>query len=111
MRGRSIPVILGRGGDFQELGHRPLFDPYGRPWNCHGACGCVIWLADVLQGAYTEAQGLVEVDLSAILDPFGSNQFMSCPRAMSFFHMLCPAPFPPVTIGPGQSNHLVTRAD
>ena len=28
----------------------------------------------------TEAQGLVEVDL----DPFGSNQFMSCLRAMSF---------------------------
>ena len=26
MRGRSIPAILGRGGDFQELGHCPLFD-------------------------------------------------------------------------------------
>ena len=46
---------------------------------------------------YTEAQGLVEVDLSAILDPFGSNQFMSCSRAMPFFQRLCPAPFPPVS--------------
>ena len=34
---------------------------------------------------YTEAQGLVEVDSSAILDLFGSNQFMFYPRAMSFF--------------------------
>ena len=34
---------------------------------------------------YTEAQGLVEVDSAAILDPLGSNQFMSCPWAMSFF--------------------------
>ena len=30
MSGRSIPAILGRGRDFQELGHCPLFDPYGR---------------------------------------------------------------------------------
>ena len=29
MSGRSIPAISGRGGDFQELGHCPLFDPYG----------------------------------------------------------------------------------
>ena len=42
MSGRNIPAILGRGGDFQELGQLPLFDPYGRSWNCHGACGCVI---------------------------------------------------------------------
>ena len=34
---------------------------------------------------YTETQGLVEVDLSAILDLFGSNQFMLYPWAMSFF--------------------------
>ena len=27
----------------------------------------------------TEAQGLAEVDSSAILDLVGSNQFMSCP--------------------------------
>ena len=41
----------------------------------------------------------VEVDLSAILDPRGSHQFMSCPQAMSFFQMFCPAPFPPVSPG------------
>ena len=27
---------------------------------------------------HTEAQGLVEVDLSAILDPFDSNQLVLC---------------------------------
>ena len=34
---------------------------------------------------FTKAQGLVEVDLSAILDLLCSNQFISCPWAMSFF--------------------------
>ena len=45
-----------------------------------------------------EDQGLVEVGLSAILDPFDSNQFMRCPWAMSVFQKLCPAPFPPVSL-------------
>ena len=35
---------------------------------------------------YTEAHGLVEVDLSTILDLSDSNQFMSRPRATSFFY-------------------------
>ena len=39
-----------------------------------------------------------DVDLSAILDVFGPNEFMSCPQAMSFFHRLCPAPFSPVSL-------------
>ena len=39
-----------------------------------------------------EDQGLVEVDLSAILDPSDSNWFMLCPRAVSFFQKLCLAP-------------------
>ena len=39
----------------------------------------------------------MEVDLSAILDPFVSHQFVLCPQAMSFFQRLCPAPFPPVS--------------
>ena len=34
---------------------------------------------------YNEAQGLLEVESSAILDPVGSNQSLSCPMAMSFF--------------------------
>ena len=33
----------------------------------------VIQPADMLQWAYTEAQGLVEFDFSAILDPFDSS--------------------------------------
>ena len=36
--------------------------------------------------------------LSAILDLFGSNQFMSCPQGLSFFWRLCPALFPPVRV-------------
>ena len=42
MSGRSIPAISGRSRDFQELGHHPLFDPYGRSWNCHGTCVSVM---------------------------------------------------------------------
>ena len=42
-------------------------------------------------------QRLMEVDLSATLDPFDSNQFMLCPWVMSFFQKLCPAPFSPVS--------------
>ena len=40
-----------------------------------------------------EDQGLVQVDLFAILDPFDFNWFMVCPWVMSFFQKLCPAPF------------------
>ena len=39
-------------------------------------------------------QGLVEGDLSAILDPFDCNWFMLCSWAMLFFQKLRPAPFP-----------------
>jgi len=60
------------------------------PWNYHGASGCVFSLL-------TEDQGLIKVNLSAILDPFDSNCFMLCPWGMSFFQKFCPAPFPPVT--------------
>ena len=34
---------------------------------------------------YTEALGLMKIDSSTILEPFGSNQFMSCSQAMSSF--------------------------
>ena len=44
-----------------------------------------------------EKQGLVEFDLSVILDPFDFNQFMLCPWATSFSQKLRPAPFPPVS--------------
>ena len=36
-------IILGRDGDFHELGHLPLFGLLTMvPWNCHDASGCVI---------------------------------------------------------------------
>ena len=43
-------------------------------------------------------RGLVEVDLSAVLDPFDSNQFILCPLAGSFFRRVCPASFLPVSV-------------
>ena len=46
----------------------------------------------------SEDQGLVEVDLSAILGPFESNQFILCPLAESFFQRLCPALLLPVSV-------------
>ena len=45
-----------------------------------------------------EDQGLVEVDLSAILDPCNSNWYVLCPGAMQFFQKLFPAHFPPVSL-------------
>ena len=75
--GRLFQLLWGRGGNFQELGHHPLF-------GLGTTCGCVIYLAGVLQRAYTEAQGLMEVHWS-IMGLFGSNQFMSHIRTMLFF--------------------------
>ena len=40
------PWFWGRGGDFQDLGHRPLHGLLTVLWNCHGTSGCVISLAD-----------------------------------------------------------------
>jgi len=44
-----------------------------------------------------EDQGLIKVDLSAMLNPFDSNWFILCPWALSFLQNLCPASFSPVT--------------
>ena len=44
--GRIIPAILGRGGDFQDLGHHSLLGLLTVPWNTRGTSGCVISLAD-----------------------------------------------------------------
>lgn len=41
----------------------------GGPWNSHGACVYVTEHADVLQQAYTEAQGQLEVQLIHHLEP------------------------------------------
>ena len=52
----------------------------------------------MLQLAYTKDHGLVEIDLSTILDIVGFNHhFMLGPQAMSFLQRLCPALFPPVS--------------
>jgi len=51
-------------------------------WNCHGASGCVIYLAD---------GGSRQVDLSSVLDSLDSNQFMLCYWAILFFQKLSPA--------------------
>jgi len=47
--------------------------------------------------ACSEAQGLVEFDLCAVLGLFGSNRFSSHPMALSLFYSLCPALFTPVS--------------
>ena len=86
MSRRIIPTILGDGVEISRnwaTTHILVFD--SQPWNHPGISGCLIYLADVLQWVYTEDQGLIEVDLSAILDLFYSNQFMSFPQAMSSF--------------------------
>ena len=44
--GGLFQLFLGRGGDFQVLGHHPLLELLTVPWNCHGTSGCVISLAD-----------------------------------------------------------------
>ena len=69
----------GRGGDFQQSGHHSPI------WSLMVGLRTIVVLADVLQREHTEAQGLLEVDLSATLDLFGSSQFILCPCIMSFF--------------------------
>ena len=82
--GGLFQLFRGRGGDFQELGHRPLFGL----WWLASELSWHWWvghLSSVLQGACDEAQGPLAVEYSAILDLVGSSQFLSCPMAMSFF--------------------------
>ena len=55
------------------------------------------WQLCVSFSLQIEKQGLVEFDLSVILDPFDFNQFMLWAWAMSFSQMLSPAPFTPVS--------------
>ena len=57
---------------------------YGRPQNCQGACGCHLTYANVVQWVYNGAQGLLDVESSAILGLVGSNQFLLYPQYHSF---------------------------
>ena len=79
------------GGSFQQLGNHPLLGLLTVPWNR------VLTPLGVSFSLQIEDQGLVEIDLSVILDPIDFNQFMLCPWAVSFFPKLCPALFPPVS--------------
>ena len=90
--GGLFQLLLGKGGNTQELAnaHSLVF------WQC---LRTVIAPLGVSFRLLIEYQGLIKVDLSAILDPFDSNWFMLCPWAMSFFQKLCPAPFSPVIEG------------
>ena len=40
--GGLFQLFLGRGGDFQDLGHHSLLGLLKVPWNSHGTSGCVI---------------------------------------------------------------------
>ena len=62
----------GRGEYFQELGHHSLFV-------FRQCLGIIMAPLGVSFSLLIEDQGLVEVDLSTILDPFDSNQFILCP--------------------------------
>ena len=79
------------------------------PWGCtqpdtterlQFQFGTVMAPLDVSFSLLIEDQGLIKVNLSAILDSFDSYRFMLCPWAMSFFQKLCPVPFPPVILSP-----------
>ena len=84
--GGLFQLVLGRGGDFQGLGHRHslVF------WQC---LATVMVFLGVSFSLLIESQGLIKVDFSAILDSFDFNRFMLCPWAMSFFQKLCLALF------------------
>ena len=91
MTGRIIPSVLGEGVKISRNCVTVLSDLLQSAselswclWACH--------LANALQQAYNEAQSLLKVETSAILDLVGSNQFLSCPVAMSLFQWLCLAP-------------------
>ena len=68
--GGLFQLFWGKGGDFQELGHCPLFFFFFFFGQC---LGTVMVPLGVSFHLLTEDQGLV---LSAILVPFDSNQFM-----------------------------------
>jgi len=78
MSGRLPQPFLGRGGDFHPknwaTAHSLAF------WQC---LGTVMVPLGVSFSFLIEDQGLTKVHLSAILDPFDSNQCMLCPSVSS----------------------------
>ena len=71
MNGRILLTILGKGGDFQELGLHLLFGLLKAG------------LGNVMAPLGTSISLLIEdqvkVDLSVLLNPFDFNQFVLCP--------------------------------
>ena len=98
--GGVFQLFCCKGEDFQELGHHLLFALYGRLRNCHGTCGSHLacWcLAMSIYWDSRSSENWLPIE-GAILDLFGSNQFMSCSGAISFFQRLCLALFPPLSV-------------
>ena len=73
MNGKIIPTILGKGWRFPGVGSPNTF------WSFDGIVETVMAPLGVSFSLLIENQGLVKVDLSAILDPFYSNQFVLSP--------------------------------
>ena len=92
MSGRIITTILGMGWRFPGGGATAQL--FGLLMVYLGTVMAPLGMSFNL---LIEDQGLVKVDLSAILDPFDSNWSILCSRAMSFFQKLCPASFSPVS--------------
>ena len=97
MTGRVIQTILGKGWRFPGVGPPLTF------WALMVSLGTVMAPVDVsLSWSATISKcwgsGLHGSWLIAILDPFGSNQFILCPWAVPFFSSLCPAHFLPVSM-------------
>ena len=78
MCGRITPTILEKGWKFPRTG------PLGLLWMALELSWhllvCHLAHANLVQWAYNEAQGLLEVDSSALLDLTHSNQFLSYPQ-------------------------------
>ena len=84
MCGRMILIISRKGQGFQELSHCPQFDLLHLPLELSW-CWWVSYItyANILQGAYNEAQDLLEVKSAVILDLVGSSQYLSDPKKRS----------------------------
>lgn len=74
MNGKIIPTISGKGGDFQELSHHPLFGLFmislRTVLGAEGVCHLTPYCSE-----YSEFHSLLEVKSSNILGLVNSSQF------------------------------------
>ena len=86
MSGRSIPNISGKGWGFPGIGPPPTFGPFMVGLRTVLA---LVGVSFSMLMYYNEPIMRLKVpwksNLPPILDLVGSNQFLSCPMAMSFF--------------------------